>query len=141
MERRSLAKKQGQPKQQSQDQGVRRKSCFMCGTTPWHQRKDCPVRNTKCFKGEKVGHCAQVYHSKKAKQLHEMQTALNRLKIQQPVQQYAQPQIQQCIQQHVQGYEFVDCIPSMTMHMLKTVKESLSTVLKVILTSDQHGLV
>ena len=60
--------------------------------------------------------------SKKAKQLHEMQTALNRLQFQQPVQQYAWPQMQQCVQQHVQGYEFVDCIPSMAMHMLKTVK-------------------
>ena len=30
--------------------------------------------------------------------------------------------MQQCVQQHVQGYEFVDCIPSLTMHMLKTVK-------------------
>ena len=114
--------KQEQPKQQSQDQGVRRKSCFMCGATPWHQCKDCPAKNTKCFKCEKVGHYAQVCHSKKTKQLHEMQTALNRLQIQQPVQQHAQPQMQQCVQQHVQGYEFVDCIPSVTMCMLKTVK-------------------
>ena len=30
--------------------------------------------------------------------------------------------MQQCVQPHAQGYEFVDCIPSMTMHMLKTVK-------------------
>ena len=90
-------KKQGQPKQQSQDQKVRRKSCFLCGVTPCHQCKDCPAKNTKCFKCEKVGHYAQVCHSKKAKQLHEMQTALNRLQIQQPVQQHAQPQMQQCV--------------------------------------------
>ena len=115
-------KKQRQPKQQSQDHGVRRKSCFMCGATPWHQCKDCPAKNTKWFKCEKFGHYTQVYCSKKAKQLHEMQTALNRLQIQQPVQQHAQPQIQECVQQHAQGYEFVDCIPSVTMHMLKTVK-------------------
>ena len=51
-------KKQGQPKQQSQDQGVRRKSYFMCGATHWHQCKDCPEKNTKCFKCEKVGHYA-----------------------------------------------------------------------------------
>ena len=38
------------------------------------------------------------------------------------MQQHAHPKIQQCVQQHVQGYEFVDCIPAMTMHMLKTVK-------------------
>ena len=115
-------KKQGQPKQQSQDQGVR-KSCFMCGAKPWHQCKDCPTKNTKCFKCEKIGHYAEVCHSKKAKQLHEMQTSLNRMQIQQqPAQQYAQPQIQHCVQQHAQGYEFVDCIPSVTMHMLKTVK-------------------
>ena len=94
----------------------------MSGATPWHQYKDCPAKNTKCFKCEKAGHYAQVCRSKKAKQLYEMQTALNRLQIQQPVQQHAQPKIQQCVQQHVQGYELVDCIPSMTMHMLKTVK-------------------
>ena len=119
---RAKQKKQRQPKQQSQDQEVRRKSCFMCGSTPWNQPKDCPAKNTKCFKCEKVSHYAQVCHSKKVKQLHGMQTALNRLQIQQPVQYYAQCQMQQCVQQHVQGYEFVDCIPSMTMHMLKTVK-------------------
>ena len=50
-------KKQGQPKQQSQDQGVRRKSCFMCGSTPWHQHKDCPAKNTKCFKCESWSLC------------------------------------------------------------------------------------
>ena len=94
----------------------------MCGTISWHQCKDCLAKNTKCFKCEKVGHYAQVCHSKKVKQLHEMQTALNRLQIQQPVQQHAQPKIQQCVQQHAQGYEFVDCIPSVTIHMLKTVK-------------------
>ena len=74
----------------------------MCGESPWHQCKDCPAKNTKCFKYEKVGHYAQVCHSKKAKQLHEMQTALNRLQIQQLVQQHAQPQMQQCAQQHEQ---------------------------------------
>ena len=30
--------------------------------------------------------------------------------------------MQQCVQPHGQGYEFIDCIPSVTMHMLKTVK-------------------
>ena len=93
-------KKQGQSKQQSHDQGVRRKSCLMCGEIPWHQHKDCPAKNTKCFTCEKVDHYAQVCRSKKAKQLHEMQTALNRLQIQQPVQPYAQPQMQQCVQPH-----------------------------------------
>ena len=44
------------------------------------------------------------------------------LQIQQPAQQYAQPQMQQCAQPHVQIYEFVDCMSSVTMPMLKTVK-------------------
>ena len=40
------------------------KECYNCGKSPLHKREDCPAKQAKCHKCQKIGHFARVCKSK-----------------------------------------------------------------------------
>ena len=43
---------------------IKHKSCYYCGVTTSHPKKDCPAKETKCYKCGKKGYFKSIYNSK-----------------------------------------------------------------------------
>ena len=65
----SPAAAKGVRKQHSKDD-----KCSRCGKTPWHNRQQCPAKDSECHKCHKVGHYSAQCYSKNMSEITEDQT-------------------------------------------------------------------